>query len=443
VPHLIFEERLTMTPTVDGDILIPDAVARAAVLPESYKDEKRITYPAFAWLRENNPLGQARLAGFDPIWLVTKYQDIREVERQPLLFPSGVENPILNDQKGDAFIRSMCGGSIRSIDLVTYMDPPEHTDIRGVATEWFMPRNIRKFEARIREQAKGHVQRLVGLDDEFDFVQDFALYYPLHVIMTLFGVPEKDEPLLLKLTQELFGVHEPGPEGAEAAPEPADAARQWTAAVAGFYAYFGEKIAERRANPTDDLMSLIATAKVRGEYLPDTFCGGWYIGVATAGHDTTSSSLAGAILGMAEHPGQWEKVKSDPSLIPALVEEAIRWTSPVKHFMRSAARDTELRGRQIKAGDRLMLHYPSANRDEEIFTNPDAFDIERTGGKSIAFGVGPHACIGMHVARLEMKILFEELLPLVESFEVTGTPTWVQTNFVGGMKSLPVRFTKV
>jgi alpha-terpineol hydroxylase len=429
-----------MTAIVDSDILIPDAIARAAVLPESYKDEKNITYPAFKWLRENNPLGQARLPGFDPLWLVTKYDDIREVERQPLLYPSGVENPILNDQQGDAFIRSLCGGSIRSIDIVTYMDPPEHTEIRSVATEWFMPRNVRTFEGRIRELAKKHVERLVSLDGEFDFVQDFALYYPLQVIMALFGVPEEDEPVMLKLTQEMFGAHEPDQQG-EIAVEPDAAARMWTAGVAGFYDYFGQKIVERRANPTDDLMSLIATAKVRGEYLPDTFCSGWYIGVATAGHDTTASSLAGAILGMAQHPGQWEKVKNDPSLIPALVDEAIRWTSPVKHFMRSAAQDTELRGRKISAGDRLMLHYPSANRDEEIFTDPDAFDVERSGGRSIAFGVGPHACIGMHVAKLEMKILFEELLPLVESFEVTGTPAWVQTNFVGGMKSLPVRFT--
>jgi cytochrome P450 len=436
-----FEERRTMTAIVDSDVLIPDAIARAAVLPESYKDEKGITYPAFKWLRENNPLGQARLEGFDPLWLVTKHQDIREIERQPLLFPSGVENPILNDRQGDAFIRSLCCGTIRSIDIVTFMDPPEHTEIRGVATEWFMPRNVRRFEDRIRGLAKGHVRRLVGLDDEFDFVQDFALYYPLHVIMTLFGVPEEDEPLMLKLTQGLFGVHEPEQQ-AEMAAAPDAAARAWTAAVQGFYDYFGEKIVERRKNPTDDLMSLIATAKVGGEYLPDTFCSGWYIGVATAGHDTTASSLSGAILGMAQHPGQWEKVKRDPSLIPALVDEAIRWTSPVKHFMRSAAQDTELRGRQIKAGDRLMLHYPSANRDEEVFTNPDAFDVERTGGKSIAFGIGPHICVGMHVAKLEMKILFEELLPLVDSFEVTGTPTWLQTNFVGGMKTLPVQFTK-
>jgi cytochrome P450 len=431
-----------MTAVVGSDVVIPDAIARAAVLPESYKDEKNITYPAFKWLRENNPLGQAHLEGFDPLWLVTKHQDIREIERQPLLFPSGVENPILNDQKGDAFIRGLCGGSIRSIDLVTYMDPPEHTDIRGVAAEWFMPRNVRKFEDRIRDLAKRHVQRLVGLDDEFDFVNDFALYYPLHVIMTLFGVPEEDEPALLKLTQELFGVHDPDQQRAEVAMEPDAAARMWAAAVQGFYEYFGEKIVDRRQHPTDDLMSLIANAKVKGEYLPDSFCSGWYIAVATAGHDTTSSSLAGAILGMAEHPGQWQKVKADPSLIPALVDEAVRWTSPVKHFMRSAAEDTELRGRQIKAGDRLMLHYPSANRDEEVFTDPDAFDVDRPGGKSIAFGVGPHACIGMHVAKLEMKILFEELLPLVESFEVTGPPTWIQTNFVGGMRRLPVRFTK-
>ena len=264
-----------MTRTLDSDIVIPADIARAAVMPESYRDEEHVTYPAFAWLRANNPLGQARLDGFDPIWLVTKYEDLKTIEREPLVFPSGVENPILNDRASDGFIRSMCNGTIRSLDTITYMDPPEHGDVRGIANEWFMPRNVRTFEAQIRELARDQVASLRRFDGEFDFVKDFALYYPLHVIMTLFGVPEEDEPAMLKLTQEFFGANDPEEQRAEVATEPDVAARMWTAAVQGFYDYFDAKIADRRQNPTGDLLSLIANSKVRGEYGWNSRPTGW------------------------------------------------------------------------------------------------------------------------------------------------------------------------
>ncbi len=163
--------------------------------------------------------------------------------------------------------------------------------------------------------------------------------------------------------------------------------------------------------------------------------------VATAGHDTTASTISGAAYELARRPDQLAKVRADLALVPQLVEEAVRWVSPVKHFMRAASRDTELRGRPIKAGDRLMLLYASANRDEEVFEHPDRFDVERDV-RHVAFGTGPHVCIGMHVARLEMKVLFEELLPRIQGIEITGEPRWLKTNFVGGLKSLPVRLVK-
>src|SRR4029078_13658460 len=167
---------------------------------------------------------------------------------------------------------------------------------------------------------------------------------------------------------------------------------------------------------------------------------GYYTIIATAGHDTTSSSTAGAMWALATVPGLLERVRADPALIPNLIEEAIRWTTPVRTFMRSASADTELRGRKIKAGDWLMLCYASGNRDEEVFPNPDTFDIDRAPNRQLAFGFGAHLCLGQHLARLEMRILYEELLPKLKSVRLNGDPRYVESYFVTGLKSLPIRF---
>ena len=226
---------MTQNAATEQDYLIPDEVARAAVLPASYLDEEGTLYPAYAWLRANNPLGLARLENYDPLWLVTKHADVIAVERQPELFPSGEANPILNDQPSDAFIRSLTGGSIRSLDAVVWMDPPEHAKYRAIVNQWFMPRQVQKYETQIRALAREAVDRLLAIDGEFDFVNDFALNFPLHVIMTLFGVPQEEELIMLKLTQELFGVHNPEEQREEMKLDPDVAGKMWMAAIQGFY----------------------------------------------------------------------------------------------------------------------------------------------------------------------------------------------------------------
>ncbi|WP_028937927.1 cytochrome P450 [Pseudonocardia spinosispora] len=430
-----------MTTTQQSAALIPDDVARAAVLPESYTDEKNVTYPAFAWLRKNNPLGVAQLDGFDPIHLVTKFDDLISIERRPEIFANAPKNPILNSQADDAFIRSLTGGSIRSIDVVTYMDPPEHTTIRRLINPWFRPGNVKQFAEQVRGLAKREVDRLFDYDGECDFAKDFGLLYPLRVIMTLFGLPPEDEPKVMKLTQEFFGTNDPEEQRAEVAMTPDAAARMWTAAVADFNAYFHQHTMDRRANPTDDLLSIIANSKIDGEFIDERYANGEYIAIATAGHDTTSATLVGAMLALIENPDQLRLVQNDMSLVDRLVEESIRYVSPVKHFMRTAVQDAEVRGQTVHEGDRFMLCFPSANRDEEKF-GPDShdFDVTVDRGKHAGFGFGPHQCQGMMIARLELKILFEELLPRLGSVELNGTPRYTQTNFVGGLKSLPIRF---
>jgi cytochrome P450 len=212
------------------------------------------------------------------------------------------------------------------------------------------------------------------------------------------------------------------------------------AVVQDFTDYFGAISADRRKNPRDDLATLIANAQIDGQPIGPFEATGYYTIVATAGHDTTSSSTAGAMWALATQPGLLERVRADPALIPNLIEEAIRWTTPVKTFMRSASADTELRGRKIAKGDWLMLCYASGNRDEEVFPNPDTFDIDRTPNRQLAFGSGAHVCLGQHLARMEMRILFEELLPRLKSVHLDGEPRYVESWFVNGLKTLPIAF---
>jgi cytochrome P450 len=432
-----------MTGSIGAQTRIPDDIARAVVLPESYGDEKNITYPAFAWLREHMPVGQAFVDGYDPLWLITKFDDLMTVERNHTLFNATMNNPILNTQAGDAFLRSLTpDGSIRYLDSLPFLDPPEHTQVKAATSNWFTPKNVAKYADRIRAIAREDVEKLLSFDGECDWATDFALHYPLRVILSLFGIPQSDFPLMLKLTQEFFGAPDPDAQRDDVEVSPEAAARQFQAAFADFFAYFDQFTEDRRAHPRDDLMSAIANARVNGEYLSPVTVNGSYLQVAAAGHDTTSAVTSGTALALATYPAQWAKVTADHSLIPMMTEEAVRWTSPVKHFMRSASEDTELRGVTIRKGERVMLNYPSGNRDEDHFTDAGDFDIERSPNKHMGFGFGGHMCVGQHIARLELAILWEELLPRLKTIELAGEPRPVKTNFVSSFKSLPVRFTK-
>ena len=431
------------TPSVS----VPDHIARQVVLPEGHREDAPL-FAAYQWLRENAPLAKVHVEGYDPLWLVAKHADIMEIEKQPAVFPSGggakpgSHNPILQNQAGDEFTMSLTGGSLRILEAVTYLDPPEHTMVRNIAAEWFRPASLKKWEDRIRELAREAIAaRLPPGPNDLDIVGDFALSFPLHVIMTLFGVPAEDEPRMMALTQEFFGTADPEAQRADVTPlSPEAAAQQWSAAIRDFFAYFDVLVEDRRAAPRDDLASIIANARrPDGELYPKEVAYGWFIAIATAGHDTTSSTLAGILEALAQHPGQFARVKADPSLIPGLIDEGLRWVSPVKHFVRQASQDYLLRGQQIAAGDRLMLLYQSANRDADVFEAPGEFRLDRKPNRQIAFGYGPHMCVGQHLSRLELRVMLEELLPRLVSLEITGDRKLVQTNFVGGLRRLPMR----
>jgi cytochrome P450 len=431
-----------------SEIAVPESVAKQIILAEGHRDELAL-FEAYRWLRENNPLGIGYVEGFDPIYLVSKHADIMEIERQPDIFTNGggenpgSENPILTNKAGDEFTKSLTGGSVRIMDMLPWMDPPEHSLVKDIALDWFRPNNLKKWEAPIRELAREAIDKLLQTDGNIDFVKDFSMYYPLHVVMSLFGVPESDEPRMMSLSQDLFGTDDPDTIRDDIEPvSPAAAAQQWAAVVQDFYKYFDVLLQDRRANPRDDLATIIANARnADGEFHPPEIAYGYFVAIATAGHDTTTSTLAGGFHVLAQHPELLQRIKNDLSLAPAFINESLRWASPVKHFMRTALAPYTLRGRDIKVGDRLMLLYQSGNRDADIFEEPDVFNIDRHPNKHIAFGYGPHMCIGMHLAKQELRIMTEELLPKIESIELTGPTKVIQTTFVGGLKNMPVKIT--
>lgn len=423
-----------------ADLRIPDEIAAKVVDPNLCADEASY-HAALAWMRANRPLGWAQLAGYDPIWMVTRYNDVVTVERRADVFLNMVDNPIFNPQADDAFLKSVNDGTCQVVAALTHMDNPDHKALRAVATPYFSPARITRLEADIRVIAKDVVAKLLAGPREVDFLKDFALEYPLRVIMRMFGVPDEDLPKMLKMTQEFFGSKDPEEQRSDIEVTPDMAARQFHRVIREYYDYFTPMTQDRRANPRDDLMSVIANAEIDGEPISDFFANGYYITIATAGHDTTSSTTGVGMKALCEDPSQFERLKADPSLITSFVDEAVRMAAPVRHFTRTAIDDFELRGTQIRKGQRLMLSYPSASRDEEIFGDADGFDLARKRNRHLSFGSGPHMCLGQNLARLEIRILYEELMPHLTSVRLNGPPRYIETNFVGGLKSLPIAFT--
>ncbi|MGN1286628.1 MAG: cytochrome P450 [Bradyrhizobium sp.] len=426
-----------MDTVTTGDMDIPADIAATLVDPVAYADDR--IHDSYRWLRANNPLGIARPEKFDPFWVVTKHAHIQAISRQNDLFHNADRPTTLTNRALEERVRKITGGPNLVRSLVQ-MDAPDHPKYRALTQGWFMPANLGKFEGRVREIARSTVRRMLDRGGACDFVEDVALGYPLHVIMEILGVPEADEPRMLKLTQELFGPQDPDTARVRDALSAEQVSVMLQAIIADFSAYFRKITEDRRQNPRDDLATVIANAKIGGGYMPEHDQTSYYMIVATAGHDTTSSSTAGAIWALARDPAEFAKVKANPELIPGLVDESIRWMTPVKHFMRSATADTELGGRKIAKGDWLMLCYASGNRDEEVFEEPDRFRSDRKPNRHVAFGYGAHLCLGQYLAKLEMRILFEELLPHLKSLSLDGEVKMTQAYFVNGPKKLPIRF---
>jgi cytochrome P450 len=417
---------------------LQDAVA-TVIDPKAHADPPRLDR-AFAWLRKNDPVALAEVEGFDPFYVVTKHADILEVSKDNSLFPYGDFPSTFAPHQAVERGRAARAAGRPLLYTLVQMDEPDHMKYRALTQAWFMPQNIRKLEGRIRELARDAVDGMAALGGECDFVNQVALHYPLHVIMEILGVPRADEPRMLKLTQEMFGSTDPDLKRKTTALTPEAQAAEMQGVLTDFFNYFNALTESRRAHPIDDVASTIANATIDGQPISAFDAVSYYLIIATAGHDTTSSSTAGALWALAERPEELAKVKADLALIPGLVDESIRWTTPVRHFMRMAAADTSLRGRAIAKGDWLMLCYPSGNRDEEVFEDPYEFRVDRSPNRHLAFGYGAHLCLGQHLAKMEMRILWEELLPRLKSVELAGEARLSEANFVNGPKRLPIRY---
>ncbi|MBX7528112.1 cytochrome P450 [Qipengyuania vesicularis] len=425
--------------TQDRPRLDPET-AYEVISPESYAAWDPLL-DTFDRLREESPVAWVEDVEqrHPPFWLVTRYDDVMRISKDNATFLNNPQTVVFSLTEGIEFAKKMTGGSPHMVASLVTFDAPIHMKYRKLTQEWFMPKNLHRLEGEIRELAHKTVDRLIDAGGEADFCKLVSQPYPLHVVMQILGVPEEEEPRMLMLTQQMFGGQDEDLNQSGMKDLPPEAITQLVAgAVADFEAYFAKLTAEKRANPTDDVASTIANATVDGEPLNDRDMMGYYIIVAAAGHDTTSASTAGAMLALARDPEQWARVRADRSLLPGIVEEAIRWTSPVQHFMRTAAEDTEVGGQKIAKGDWLMINYVAANHDPAQFENPRKFDASRSPNRHLAFGAGAHQCLGLHLARLEMRILFETLLDRIESVELAGEPARSKSTFVGGLKTLPL-----
>ncbi|MFI0353298.1 cytochrome P450 [Actinomadura sp. 9N407] len=411
--------------------LTVDEAGRALADPAAYADDERL-HAALALLRRESPVHWVERPGYNPFWAITKHADVLEIEREhktflnaprPQLLPAAVDEEIKRQAEAGAGLRTLI-----------HMDDPDHRVIRAIGADWFRPKAMRDLEPRIRELARRYVDRMAVLGDSCDFVKQVSVHYPLYVILSLLGMPESDFDRMLKLTQELFG-------GDDSEMRRGESPEEKLKVLMDFFGYFQELTEARRANPTDDLASAIANARIDGEPLNDFDTTSYYVIVATAGHDTTSSTISGGLQALIQNPRQLTRLRADPGLMPLAVDEMIRWVTPVKEFMRTATRDYKLRDVTIREGQSVLLSYPSANRDEDVFDDPFSFDVGRDPNKHLAFGFGVHYCLGAALARIEARAFFEELLPRLESIELAGTPESTATTFVGGLKRLPIRYS--
>ena len=413
---------------------LPDPLAFAVADPNTYADNEEM-HRVLTEIRRAHPFAKSTLSNYEPFWVASKYEDIRQISRQNDVFLSGLFRPgTAGLTTKDVVEEERAAAGDVGISSVVRMNEPDHAKYRMLTQSWFTPQNIRPLMDNIRGLARVFIEKMRA-SSRVDFVHEVAVHFPLLVVMSILGLSPDDEPMMQRLTKEYFGKadRDLARRGAKTPEESA------AGTMAGVRDYFEKVIADRRRNPTDDLVSVIVNGRIDGEYLPPDKALRYCITLIFAGNDTTASTISGGMWALAEHPEELAKVKADLALIPKLAEESLRWTSPVHHNMRTAAEDVEVRGCMVRKGEHIVLSYPSANRDEDAYEDPFAFRADRNPNRHLTFGHGIHQCLGMHLARMEMAIFFEELLPSLQALELDGAPTRTVSNFVGGPKYLPLR----
>jgi cholest-4-en-3-one 26-monooxygenase len=382
-------------------------------------------YPHDAWttLRNEDPVAYFHAEGWKPFWAITKHADVLEIAKQPLKFSSA---------QGITLLRE--GIVIPPSEILVLLDPPKHAPVRRVANGRFTPKAVREQKADIERIASETMGAVRGT--EIDFVDDVAAPFPLGVIAWILGVPPDQWANLFRWTNEVIGKDDP-----EYRREGESPGKTIKRARGEVHAYFRELIAERRADPQDDLVSELLRGEVERKELNEEQLVSYCELLVEAGNETTRNAISGGLLAFSESPGTWERLRTEPARLPDAVEEILRWVSPISHFTRVATEDYELRGKMIKAGEQVALYFASANRDEEVFDDPFAFRSARKPNPPISFGFGEHFCMGAHVARVEIETIFRHLLARMQSFDVTGTVERLSSITNGSIKHLPITFT--
>ena len=398
------------------------------VKPATYADEDAL-HGLLTAMRRDNPVAYIESPDHAPFWAITKHADIIEVSRAADQFVNAQRVVLQTHAQEAEFAERQAQQPVRTL---VELDGAEHGELRGITKDWFLPQSLNRFEAQVRTIASATVDNMLSLGSEFDFVTDVAVFYPLRVIMHILGIPADKDDMMLKMTQQTFSAQDP-----DVAVPMTDEQRMQM--FMEFYGYCMSIVADRRKVPEVDLASAIANGKIEDESLSDMDILGYFLIIASAGHDTTSSSTAGAVHALLQYPDEMRKVRENPDLIPTMVDESVRWVTPVKHFMRTAVNDCKIRGQNIKAGESVMMLYPSGNRDEEVFDAPFEFKADRRPNRHLAFGHGAHHCLGNLLAKMEMKVLYEEMFSRVADIELNGEPRLIESSFVSGLKSLPVR----
>jgi cholest-4-en-3-one 26-monooxygenase len=399
-----------------------DPRALDVISPLKYEREG---YPhaEWTWLRQNDPVHWTESEWCDPFWAITKHADIVAIGKNPL----------------DWIIQPRIAVFTRDVPpeptarhLLT-MDPPDHGRYRNLISKWFTPRTVRVWEPKIRETTR-RVLDAAAEKGEIDFVGDVSAPITIAVIALMLGVPEPDWHLLFRWTNEIIAPEDPEFQRGRTALETSDQARM------ELFAYFKEIAEKRRVDPREDILSAVVQGRIDGAPLPDFELLSYYFLLVVAGNETTRNAMTGGIQCFLDDPGAWRKLAEDASRVDGAVEETVRWTTPVIQFARTATRDRTLRGKTVHKGESVCLFYASGNRDEEIFEDPFAFRIDRSPNDHVGFGRGEHVCLGAHLARLEIRTMYQQLRERLVRMERTGDPVRVRSSFVGGIKRAPMRW---
>jgi cytochrome P450 len=380
-----------------------------------------VPHETFGWLRRNDPVFWQELPEGRGYWALTKHADVVAASRDPATFSAARQSILIQDPDPESL-------ALLRTQLLS-MDPPEHGRLRRTVLAGFTPGMVRRLEPRIRELTRT-ILDAAAARGECDFVRDVAAELPVQVIAEIMGVPHEDRHRLSEWGDRLTGMDDP-----ETAVSP-EATRQASVEM-GTYGFALAQARKGRAG--SDLISVLMNAEFDGHRVNEVEFAALFVQIAVAGNETTRTLLSQSLLALLDHPGSWEALARDPELLETGIEELLRFTSPLHYFRRTATRDVRLRGKRIREGDRVVLLYSSANRDEEVFAQPDRLNLRRAPNPHVAFGFGEHFCLGAKLARLEARVFLEELLARFERIELLGPPRRLRSNLINGVKQIPVR----